>query len=81
MEDNPYFSMIRTFRAVQEPAPQVFRIGAVRKTVPVTVAVGDNLCDDEIIGVIRGYTPKKGDKVLLACIDGDDEYIILGEVQ
>ena len=80
MEDNPYFSMIRTFRAAGEAQPAAFRLGVVRKASPLTVAVGNNLCDDEIAGAMGGYVPSKGDEVLLACIGGDEEYIILGKV-
>ena len=81
MEDNPYFSMIRTFRAAGEAQPAAFRLGVVRKVSPLTVAVGNNLCDDEIAGAMGGYVPNKGDDVILACIGGDDEYIILGKVE
>lgn len=80
MEDNPYYTMIKSIKKMQGEPGAVFRFGTIKTAAPLVVAVGDNLCDDEILGVISGYEPKKGDSVLLACVDGDDGYIVLGKV-
>ncbi len=81
MEENPYYELIKGVKTIQGDPDAAFRLGLVRKTAPLTVAVGENLCDEEIKGACGGYALKKGDSVLMACIDGDDGYIIIGKVE
>lgn len=80
MEENPYYELIKGVKTIQGDPDAAFRLGWVRKTAPLTVAVGENLCDEEIKGACGGYAPKKGDSVLLR-IDGDDGYNVIGKVE
>ncbi len=79
--DNPYTKMIEIMRAAGEQSFSAFRVGRVKSSSPLIVAVSGNACMEEIRGMAGDYTPKAGDEVLLANVDNsDNDYIIICKV-
>ena len=79
--DNPYTRLISVMKAAGEQKITPFRMGEVFGVSPLKVAVSGNICDDEIIGCAQGYSPSKGDKVLMANVNNtDNDYIIICKV-
>lgn len=80
IEENPYKIITDSMKKAIGDPPVAFRIGQVITASPLAVACGKIILDDEIEGVI-GQRPLKGDRVLLANIDDDQSFIIIGTIR
>ena len=82
MQDNPFASMLEIVKAaVQEQIVPAFRIGEVISALPLKIDVAGTPQDrDTLQKNAKVESLSAGDQVLLACLDGDQRFIVLCKV-
>lgn len=82
MQDNPFASMLEIVKAAaREQIVPAFRIGEVISTSPLKIDVAGTPQDrDTLRRNAKIENLSAGDRVLLACLDGDQRFIVLCKV-
>ena len=80
MEGNPYIEMIKILEEEgQRNQTEWYRIGKVTSVFPLKIAVGNIEYQEEEL-IHTGFSPEKGQDILLIPYDDDQRMIVLCKV-